>query len=115
MLVGEGIAPEESTTSKRLPADAPPTTPTTSPTGTPPTVTSNDPNDDKQNDGTDSGVDDQRDGSETEMNAQARQQPITNKRADNSYYQITDEAKTTTVYDFTSQPAGNNSNQYYDQ
>ena len=49
------------------------------------------------------------------MNVQARQQPIANKRADNSYYKIPDEAETTTVYDFTCQKTGNNSNQYYNQ
>jgi len=45
------------------------------------------------------------------MNIEARQQPIADKRADNSYYQIADKPEAATSHDLTGQPAGYNTNQ----
>jgi hypothetical protein len=44
------------------------------------------------------------------MNAQARQNPITDKCADNTYDQIPDEPEAPTSHDLAGQPAGENTN-----
>jgi hypothetical protein len=112
-LMGEGSAPQESPY-KRLPPTAPAAAPTTTPTTTPPSATGNDSDDDEQQDCTDGSVDDESDGSNTQVNVQSRQQPITDKSAEDAYDQVPDEAEPAAAYDLTCQPPGNNADQHDD-
>jgi hypothetical protein len=90
----------------------PPTTPAQPTART--TVACEEPYNDEQHDGTDGSVDHQRDRSNTKMNAESRQQPITNKRSDNSDDQVSDEPKSTASNDLTGNPPRSNADDYCD-
>jgi hypothetical protein len=49
------------------------------------------------------------------MDADLRQQPVANKRADNAYYQIADESESGPPYDLSGQPASDETDEQYDQ
>src|ERR1700677_1638610 len=95
----------------RLPATARTATPATGPS----TPTSNDPNDQEKYDSTYGGVDDERDDSNTKVNAQSRQQPIAKEGSDDSHYQVSDKAEPAAIHDFPRQPTGNNTDQHNDE
>jgi hypothetical protein len=73
------------------------------------------PNYKQKQDGADGGVDDRRDNSGTEMDAYLRQQPVANECADNAYDEIADESESGTPYDLSGQPAGNKTDEQYDE
>ena len=55
------------------------------------------------------------DNSDTEMDADSRQQPVANECADNTYKEIADDSETGPAHDFAGQPAGNKTDHQYDQ
>jgi hypothetical protein len=73
------------------------------------------PNHKQKQDRANGSVDDRGDNAGTEMDADLRQQPVANKRADNAYYQIADESESGPPDDLSSQPAGNKTDEQYDQ
>jgi len=95
-----------------LPSPAPPAAPTASPA---PASSSNEPHDEEQQYRTDCGVDDGTDDSGAEMDAQLRQQPASDKGAQNPDKEITNDPKTGTAHDLTGQPAGNETHEQDDQ
>jgi hypothetical protein len=92
----------------------PPTVPpTASPTAAPASATSDKPDDEEEQRSTDGSVDNCGDNPCTKMNIQLRQQPVADEGANNSDYQVTNEAKSSPVDQFTRQPTGNDTNKYY--
>jgi hypothetical protein len=49
------------------------------------------------------------------MDTDLRQQPVANECADNTYYEIADESESGPPDDLSSQPAGNKTDEQYDQ
>jgi hypothetical protein len=96
------------------PAAAPPASPTTTPAASPPAASKQSHDQEKQ-DGTDGGVDDCTEHSRTEMNAHPRQQPTSDKSAQNPDDEVTDDPKTGATYDLPRQPARNQAHEQYDQ
>jgi hypothetical protein len=70
----------------------------------------NQPQDHQKDNSPNEGVQDQRNNSHPEVNPKSRQQPITDKCADQTNQQITDQSKSTTLHHPTCQPSGNNTN-----
>jgi hypothetical protein len=73
------------------------------------------PNHKQKQDGANGSVDDRGDDAGTEMDADLRQQPVANERADNAYYEIADESESGPPYDLSGQPASNETDEQYDQ
>jgi hypothetical protein len=73
------------------------------------------PNHKQKQDRANGSVDDRGDNAGTEMDADLRQQPVANKRADNAYYQIADESESGPPYDLSGQPASDETDEQYDQ
>jgi hypothetical protein len=88
------------------PAAAPPASPA---------AASKEPHDQEQQYRADGGVDDCTDQSRTEMNTQLRQQPTSDKGAQNPEQEITEYPKTSPLHDLTCQPASNETHKQYDQ
>src|SRR5580700_10134306 len=78
-------------------------------------TTADEPDDEQQHNGADRGVDDGADNSDTKMNADLRQQPVTDEGADNPDYQVTNDPEPGTLDDLTGEPAGDEPNQQYDE
>jgi hypothetical protein len=78
------------------------------PTSTPPPAASpsDQPENDEQNDRTYGGVNNKGDDPRAKVNAQLRQQPISDERANDADYQVADEAVTTTPHDVPGEPPG---------
>jgi hypothetical protein len=49
------------------------------------------------------------------METDLRQQPVAYECADNTYYDIADESESGPSYDLSGQPAGNKTDEQYDQ
>jgi hypothetical protein len=82
------------------------------PTPAPPTPSPTTPyeaKDQQEHDCAYEGIHDQRDYAYTEVNAQSRQQPITDESADEADYQIPDQPKATPFHHSACQPPGNDS------
>jgi hypothetical protein len=77
-------------------------------------ATTDEPNDEQQHNCADRGVDNRADNADTKMNADLRQQPVTDEGADNSDYQVTNDPETGTLDDLSGEPAGDETNQQYD-
>jgi hypothetical protein len=73
------------------------------------------PDDEQQYDGADGGVDDRADNSVAKMDSELRQQPVADEGTDNSDYHVTNYAKTRPPDDLAGQPAGNETDQQYDE
>jgi hypothetical protein len=89
--------------------------PTIAPAAAQSAATTDESDDEQQHDGADRGIDDCADNSDTKMNADLRQQPVTDEGADNSDHKVTNQPETGTIDDFTGEPPGNDTNQQYDK
>jgi hypothetical protein len=89
--------------------------PAPAPTAAKAAATSQQPNHKQKQDGANGGVDDRRDNPGPEMDAELRQQPATNERADNAYDEIADEPESGPPHDLAGQPAGHKTDHHYDQ
>src|SRR5580704_9383860 len=102
-----------------LPASAPPAAPTAAPAITPaaapPSCAGEDPDYHEEHDRADGRVGDQRKHPDAEVDAQPRQQPIADERADDAYDQIPDEAKAPAIDDLSCQPTGDNTDDHDDE
>jgi hypothetical protein len=84
------------------------------PSTTKSTSTGNQPDNEEKDNGADGGVDDQADRSAPEMDAQARQQPVTDERADYPDYYVSDQTKAGPPHELPGQPSGNKADDQYD-
>jgi hypothetical protein len=75
----------------------------------------NQPEQQQKDNGPDEGVYDQSNNPDSEVNTKPRQEPIANKGADQTDYQITDQSKTATLHHPACQPSGNNSDNNYNK
>jgi hypothetical protein len=73
------------------------------------------PQDKEQQDRADGGVDDCSDDPCSEMNAELRQQPASDKGAQDPDNEITNDPETAPAHDLTGQPAGNDTHKQYNQ
>ena len=94
-----------------LPSPAPAAAPTASPSA----AASNEPHDEEQQYRTDGGIDDGADHASAEMDAQLRQQPASDKGAQNPDKEIANDPKTGPAHDLTGQPAGHKTHKQDDQ
>src|SRR5271154_4596395 len=98
-----------------LPPPAKATAPAVASAKFPPAPPRDEPDEEKKYDRADSGVEDQGENSGAEMNVQSRQQPIADKRADNSDDQISDKPDAAAFHDIAGQPACDNADEHDDE
>jgi hypothetical protein len=97
--------------SRPLPPSA--SAPTSAPAAS--NATSQKPNHEQKQDRANRGVDDRGDNPGTEMDTDLRQQPVANECPDDTDYEIGDESESGPPYDLSGQPAGNKTDEQYDQ
>src|SRR5215813_5603270 len=93
--------------SQRLPASSPATSTESS--------TANQAKQQQKNDGAYEGIQNERDDTGAEMNADARQQPVTDESADQTDDQIANQSEAAALHNPTGQPAGNDADDQNDQ
>src|ERR1700682_5254317 len=103
-----GPTPRTGTRDRRLPAAAAAPTPSAP-------ASAEQPHDEQQHHGANRRIDDRGDETGAEMDAEARQQPIADERADDADQEIADEAKAGPLDDLTRQPAGDETDEQYDE
>jgi hypothetical protein len=90
-------------------------TPAAAPPASPAAATLDEPQDKEQQYRADGGVDDCGDDPGSEMKAELRQQPASDKGAQDPDNEITNDPETAPAHDLTGQPAGNDTHKQYNQ
>src|SRR5579872_4137731 len=100
-----------------LPAAAPPTAPAPAiaPAAAPAAIAGDDPDNHQQHDRADHGIEDRGQDSGAQMDAKARQQPVTDKRADDPDGEVADQAEPAAVDNFAGEPSGDDADDHNHQ